>query len=73
MSERKQGLIEQLIRGRVAEHPDQEWLLWRDEAFSWADTLSNTQRVANGLLEQGVQPGDKVAIMMGNRPEFLWT
>ncbi len=73
MSERKQGLIEQLIRGKVAEHPDQEWLLWRDETFSWADTLSNTQRVANGLLEQGVRPGDKVAIMMGNRPEFLWT
>ena len=73
MSERKQGLIEQLIRGRVAEHPDQEWLLWRDETFSWADTLANTQRVANGLLEQGVRPGDKVAIMMANRPEFLWT
>ncbi|MGH7896542.1 MAG: AMP-binding protein, partial [Candidatus Binatia bacterium] len=33
---------------------------------------SNVQRAANGLVELGVKPGERVAIMMGNRPEFLW-
>jgi crotonobetaine/carnitine-CoA ligase len=34
--------------------------------------LSNIQRAANGLLDLGVRPGDRVAIMMSNRPDFLW-
>ena len=34
--------------------------------------LSNILRAANGLLDLGIRPGDRVAIMMGNRPEFLW-
>ncbi len=73
MTERKMGLVEQLIRERVAMHPGDTWLRWRDDDFTWAEMLSNIQKVANGLLEQGVRPHDMVAIMMGNRPEFLWT
>jgi crotonobetaine/carnitine-CoA ligase len=34
--------------------------------------LSNVQRVANGLLELGVEPGDRVVILMPNRPEYFW-
>jgi carnitine-CoA ligase len=69
---RAQGPIEQVIRQRVAAHPQSTWLKWRDEEVPWADVLSNAQRAANGLLELGVQPGERVAILMGNRPEFLW-
>jgi acyl-CoA synthetase (AMP-forming)/AMP-acid ligase II len=39
---------------------------------AWRDVLSNALRAANGLLELGVRPGERVAILMGNRPEFLW-
>ena len=69
---RIQGAIEQLIRQRVKQHPSQTWLKFRDVEYSWADTLSNILRAANGLIDLGVRPGDRVAIMMGNRPEFLW-
>ncbi|UGS34906.1 AMP-binding protein [Capillimicrobium parvum] len=69
---RAQGPIEQLIRTRVADHPDATWLKWKDEEFSWAQVLSHSQRAANGLLELGVRPGERVALMMANRPEFLW-
>ena len=37
-----------------------------------ATCFRNTQRAANGLAALGVKPGERVAIMMGNRPEFLW-
>lgn len=70
---RTQGAIEQVIRQRAAEHPDETWLKWKDETVPWRDVLGNIQRVANGLLELGVRPGERVAILMGNRPEFLWT
>jgi crotonobetaine/carnitine-CoA ligase len=69
---RAQGPIEELIRQRAADHPDATWLKWKDEEVSWGQVLSNAQRAANGLLELGVAPGDRVAIMMSNRPEFLW-
>lgn len=72
MARRVQSAIEQVIRQRVAAHPDETWLKFCDEEVPWRDVLSNIQRAANGLLELGVRPGERVAIMMGNRPEFLW-
>ena len=69
---RAQGPVEQIIRQRVAEHPDATWLKWQNTEVAWRDVLSNARRAANGLLELGVRPGDRVAILMGNRPEFLW-
>jgi crotonobetaine/carnitine-CoA ligase len=69
---RARGAIEELIRSRVQEHPDVTWLKWQDEEISWAEVLSHAQRTANGLLELGVRPGERVAILMPNRPEFIW-
>jgi crotonobetaine/carnitine-CoA ligase len=69
---RLQGPIEQLIRHRVAQHPGDVWLKFKDERFTWQQVLDNIQRAANGLLDLGIKPGERVAIMMGNRPEFLW-
>ncbi|HEX3610100.1 MAG TPA: AMP-binding protein [Sporichthyaceae bacterium] len=70
---RAQGRIEALMRERVAAHPDAVWLKWLDERVTWREALSNCLRAANGLLELGVRPGDRVALMMANRPEFIWT
>jgi crotonobetaine/carnitine-CoA ligase len=69
---RVQSEIEQLIRERVREHPDAIWLKFRDEQHSWREVLSNARRAANGLLALGVKPGDRVAIMANNHPQFIW-
>jgi acyl-CoA synthetase (AMP-forming)/AMP-acid ligase II len=64
--------VEDVIRTRVEEHPDAVWLKFRDATYTWSEVLSNIQRAANGLLDLGVRPGERVAILMGNRPEFIW-
>jgi len=69
---RAQSGIEQMIRQRAAESPQETWLKFRDRNYGWQEVLANIQRAANGLVDIGVRPGDRVAIMMGNRPEFLW-
>ncbi len=69
---RTPSFVEQLIRQRAGDHPDHTWLKWKDTTVTWGEVLSNIRRVANGLLELGVRPGERVAIMAANRPEFLW-
>ncbi|MGE4238834.1 AMP-binding protein [Ramlibacter sp.] len=69
---RAQGDIERIIRERVRAHPDAVWLKFRDERYTWAQFLSNAQRAANGLLRAGVRPGERVGIMAGNKPDFIW-
>src|SRR5450759_3635564 len=65
---RAQSAIELLVRERARAHPQAEWLAWQDERFSWAAVLSYAQRAANGWLELGVRPGDRVAILLDNCP-----
>ncbi|MDA8183299.1 MAG: AMP-binding protein [Actinomycetota bacterium] len=68
----QQGFVEQLIRQRAGAHPEEPWLFFRDETYTWGEVLEACRRVANGFLELGVRPGQRIALMMGNRPEFLW-
>ncbi|MGD9713875.1 MAG: AMP-binding protein [Thermomicrobiales bacterium] len=60
-----------LLRQRAAERPDDVFLHFEDQSFSYSDLLRASERLASGLQKLGVMRGDKVAIMMGNRPEFL--
>jgi len=69
---RTRSPLEKILLDRVSEHPGQVWLKWQETTYTWAESLANMRRAANGFLELGVQPGERVAIMMGNRPEFLW-
>ncbi len=69
---RAQSPIELLVRERARAHPDAVWLVFEDEAFRWSEVLGNARRAANGWLELGVRPGDRVAILLGNRPAFIW-
>ncbi|MCC2662639.1 MAG: AMP-dependent synthetase [Geminicoccaceae bacterium] len=41
-------------------------------AYSWADSRSRVQELAQGLLAQGIGRGDVVGIIGRNRPHWLW-
>ncbi len=61
-----------LMKERCLAHPEAVWLLCGDEKYTWQESWNNVESAANGLIDAGIRPGDKVAIMMSNRPEFLW-
>lgn len=46
-------------------------LRWNGTWFCYGDMHSMASRVASGLHELGVQPGDRVALFLANSPEFL--
>ncbi|MCP3855128.1 MAG: long-chain fatty acid--CoA ligase [Actinomycetia bacterium] len=67
--------ITQAFLGTLAHHGDEVVLRWQ-EGDGWGEwTMANladqVARVATGLAELGVGSGDRVILMMGNRPEFF--
>src|SRR2546423_7071935 len=58
----------------VASYGDQTALRWKDgDGFSewtWADYATRAARLAGALGELGIGRGDRVVLLMRNRPEF---
>ncbi len=58
------------LRNRVAmRHKDLG--IWRE--WTWADLLQEIRSFSLGLLQLGLRPGDKVAIIGNNRPRLYWS
>jgi len=49
---------------------EKEFGLWRP--ITWLDYLENVKYLSLGLVQLGLKPGDKVAMIGDNRPEGLW-
>jgi long-chain acyl-CoA synthetase len=64
----------QVIRAHGQAQPQQPCLRfhrdgrWQD--VSWGEFLARVEAIAGGLAALGVEPGDRVAILSGNRPEW---
>ncbi len=54
-----------------AGHSDKDYLVYEDERWSYADAHAEVGAIAAWLVEQGVAPGDRVAIAMRNYPEWM--
>lgn len=66
--------IPSLLEWRAAQAaPDAVWLRFEDDTWTFADVMGEVDRYAVGLAERGVVQGDCVAILLGNRPEALFT
>jgi acyl-CoA synthetase (AMP-forming)/AMP-acid ligase II len=50
---------------------DREYLIYEDERCTYAQAHQYTASIANWLRQQGVKPGDRVAIAMRNYPEWM--
>lgn len=65
----------QELQYRIATHPDKPYLhqpqnrVWR--SLTWADVDEQARRIAKGLLDQGFQPGDRIALLGKNSPEWF--
>jgi carnitine-CoA ligase len=61
-----------VLRRCVASCGNRPFLHYKDEVYGYQDLDRASDRVAAGLQRLGVTKGDRVAILMGNRPEFLY-
>ncbi len=54
----------------AARHPDRDAVVMGEQRISYSDLWEQTRRYASVLTEAGVGPGDRVALLMPNIPDF---
>jgi long-chain acyl-CoA synthetase len=64
--------IAESFRITAEEHPDRVAVRTKDDEVSltWSELRDRVDALAGGLAELGVKRGDRVALMLANRPEF---
>ncbi len=64
--------IGDLIEERAAAHPERTFLFFEERRISYGELNANANRVAHWAQSCGLRVGDRVALLMQNRPEFLF-
>lgn len=64
--------LKTMLETSTDNHADKRLLFFEDRSTTYAEFNSETNRFAHGLMERlSVHTGDRVAILLRNRPEFL--
>lgn len=62
-----------MIADAASRNPDGEALVCGDVRMNWREVVQRSQDVAAGFHRLGLQRGDRVAVLLGNRIEFALT
>ena len=71
-SERPASLFA-LLADAAARFPEGEAIVCVDERMCWRELHALSARLAAGLAQLGIRAGDRVAMLIGNRSEFVTT
>ena len=62
-----------MIVEAAARNPDGEAIICGDRRLSWREVVAQSADIAAGFAKLGLVPGDRVAVLLGNRVEFVLT
>jgi crotonobetaine/carnitine-CoA ligase len=65
--------IPDLLEWRAARSASRPWLFFEDASWTLEGVIDEADRFAVGLAERGVARGERVALLLGNRPEALFS
>lgn len=65
--------IRDLLETQAEKYPDKIFLYFDDQRITYRDLDLRVNRVANAFRRMSIKKGDRVAIMLPNCPEFLYT
>ena len=71
MAQPRSRTLPDLLDEITARDPGHELIVGAGARVSYAETRERARRLAKGLRRLGIRRGDKVALLMGNRPEWL--
>lgn len=64
--------VARLLDDRVASEPNGLALAFLDERYTWRDLDRRANQYARFFQSRGIGQGDTVALMMDNRPDFVF-
>ena len=62
-----------MVEQAAARNGDGEALVCGTVRLSWREVVETAARIAGGLHARGLRPGDRLAVLLGNRIEFVLT
>lgn len=65
--------LAQVLAEKAAANPSSDALFHDDLRWSYSELLQRSQGVARAFLAQGVRPGDRIGVLLGNDPNWLLT
>ncbi len=60
-----------MVAEAAARNPDGEALICGRERLTWREVAQTSMQIAAGFKEIGLKPGDRIALLLGNRNEFV--
>ncbi|MCW2616528.1 MAG: AMP-dependent synthetase and ligase [Frankiales bacterium] len=63
--------IDAALDEAAREFPDDPYVVTDERSWTYREVQEWSVRLAHGLVQAGVQPGDHVGLMMANYPEFV--
>ncbi|MGH6708917.1 MAG: class I adenylate-forming enzyme family protein, partial [Bradyrhizobium sp.] len=67
------GSVWAMVAAAAARNPDGEALICGGRRMTWREVVTQAARIATGIQRLGLQPGDRIAVLLGNRIEFVLT
>jgi fatty-acyl-CoA synthase len=61
-----------MLQLRARKNPNDLALAYRDERFSWAELAGRANQYSAWFTQQGIRRGDVVALLMDNRPDYIF-
>src|ERR1700712_267292 len=59
-----------MVSEAASQNPEGEALVCGDLRMNWREVAQKSANIAAGLQRIGLRPGDRVALLLGNRIEF---
>ena len=63
--------LAEYVRSSAASRPESPALVVGATRLTWAEVDSAVDAAASAFVAEGLQPGDRVGLLLGNRPEFV--
>lgn len=60
-----------MVADAAARYPDSDALICGDERMTWREVARKSMQIAAGFREIGLKSGDRIALLLGNRNEFV--
>jgi fatty-acyl-CoA synthase len=63
--------LDQTLDVAAAEFSDRPYVITDERSWTYAEIRAWSERIAQGLAEAGIRPGDHVALVLANHPAFV--